>query len=177
MELRKPTSGEFVEKVIKRALGYPLDKQKQSAALDIYKKLDEFQSAIRDKTLTILVDPLFLKQIHPEFGKSYTWKGLSSIVSLIGIVLIFFNLELGIGAILLGIIVGLYGNSVRTKEGRQFTERLVGQVISDPNFDGMVDLTFYYMIGVVGFSSSKGHAHWPQYPSDVFSGDRVFIEE
>jgi hypothetical protein len=93
----------------------------------------------------------------------------------LGIILIWFIWQ--IGAVLIGTGIGLHfwGTLIMFKDGADFTEELMKDATLNPSGGGYARLCANYISGIIKFVSPTGSSHWPQFPSNVITGEKSFI--
>lgn len=167
--IEKPSMSEFrlqVEEILKR----PLIEREIIAMGDFWEHFEKIQAGVDVGEIHILIDPMWLRANHPEYGRPY-YSWMTSTLYTLGIILLFLIPPLGIAMISFGFIYSTYGK----KGGQTFTENIVQRVKGEPNQGGMAFLLASYILLTVGLSSKLGNSKWHQYPSCVFSGELKFI--
>jgi len=170
----KPSVHKFQE-IISEIFGQPLTNQAEEASQDFWNHWNEILNSINDDSMHINVDMLFLSRNFPEYGRYNIFKGLSIILLLVGLVLLFFSWMIAVATLIASFVLRSYGNSVKSKSGQRFIEELKSEIIKN-EAKGMANLCAHYIAGTIQLLTNRGQAHWPAYPSCVFGGDVKFIK-
>lgn len=161
---------------IERLLGSQLTPPAAEAATDFWSHWKSFTQVISRRELSARVDPLFLAHNFPEFRRYHTWKGAGIIVLFLGLAIMWFYWQVGVGLVLGGIGVRLYGNRIRFNDAKAFAEDLMKEATLNPTDTGYARLCANYIAGIVGLATPLGSAWWPRHPSNAVTGERTFLE-
>lgn len=174
MDIQKPLLPKFKEQ-LGAIFGQSLTSAANLAAEDFWENWSAIFEGISNDWITVQPDMLFLSKNFPEYGRYHIWKGLSLIIFLAGIILLFFYWQAGVCLLILGFGLNYYSKYKRGSDGRRFVKNLRKEVIQNPQSKGMAKLCSNYIVGTIQLSSSKGDAHWPQYPSNIITGEIKLI--
>ncbi len=174
MNAQKPLLQKFKEQ-IEAVFKQSLTSAASLAAEDFWRNWPVIFEGISNDSIIIKTDMLFLSRNFPEYGKYHIWKGLALISFLAGIVMLFFYWQAGVIIIVVGVCSNFYSKLKKVATVKKFTEDMRKEIIQNPLSMGMAKLCAHYIAGIVQFSSAKCKAHWPQYPSNVITGEIEFI--
>lgn len=174
MNTQKPLLQKFKEQ-IEAVFKQSLTSAASLAAEDFWRNWSVIFEGISNDSIIIKTDMLFLSRNLPEYGKYHIWKGLALISFLAGIVLLFFYWQAGVIIIVVGVCSNFYSKFKKVAAVKKFTEDMRKEIIQNPLSMGMAKLCAHYIAGIIQLSSAKGKAHWPQYPSNVITGEIEFI--
>lgn len=157
---------------IERLLNQTLTEQAKTASEDFLEFHETIHHQLGKGVIKIVVDPLLLNRSHPQYGKKYyARRGMGIVIFIIGFILLFKSLVLGAGIIVLGLIV----MSTAKNMGKIFINDLKEDMRGLGSQNAMAYIAANYITGVIQLKGPKGSAHWPQYPSSVFTGSNRFI--
>ena len=156
--------------------GQPLNKESEVAAQDFWKNISPIAEGITQGTIIISVDVLSLSLAFPEYKTYQVWKGLAIYVFLAALPVFFFSWKIALGILAASVITHSIGNVKRRATGRKFAADIHASISGSDIAKGLVNLCAHYIAGNVQLASGTGRAHWPQFPSDVFTGNRNFIK-
>lgn len=174
MDTQKPSLKTFQEQ-IEAVVGQPLTPAADLAAEDFWRNWSAIFEGIANDSIILNPDMIFLSRNFPEYGRYHIWKGLALIAFLVGIVLLFFYWPAGVILLLVGVGCNFYSKFKKVADGKKFIEELRKEVIQNLLSKGVAKLCAHYIAGTIQLASANGQAHWPQYPSDVITGDKNFI--
>ena len=160
---------------IETLFGQSLTKPASDAAEDFWEHWSSFSALIAQRSLAVHVDALRLGMNFPQYKRYHIWKGAGTAVILLGIVFIWFLWQLGALFIVVGIGLHLWGGRVKSNDAKNFVEEIMEEATLNPSDGGYARLGAHYIAGIIQFVSPAGSAHWPQFPSNVVTGDRSFI--
>lgn len=95
--------------------------------------------------IKINVDTLMLGEKQPEYKKYYMVKGVAIIFSLIGIIVIFINWQIGLGIIGLEIIFQVYSKFSKRRTMTNFINNILTNIALDNFKEGMGKLFSHYI--------------------------------
>ena len=170
----KPPLQKFKEQ-IEAVFEQSLTSAASLAAEDFWGNWPAIFEGISNDWITVQPDMLFLSKNFPEYGKYNIWKGLAIIAFLVGAILLFIYWQAGVSLLLLGIGIKYYSKHKKVSDGGRFVNSLRKEVIQNPQSKGMAELCSHYIAGTIQLSSDKGEAHWPQYPSNIITGEMELI--
>lgn len=146
------------------------------AATDFWNHWTAFTHLISQRQLVARVDPLFLAQNFPQYGRHYTWKGAGWLCVALGLLVVWFIWPIGVALFVGGIALHIFGNRVRFNGAKAFAEEVMKKATLNAADMGYARLCANYIAGVIQLATPIASAHWPQHPSDVITGNRTFIE-
>ena len=160
---------------IEELFGQKLTQPALEAVEDFWNNWSSFNELIADDLLEIHVDPLRLAHNFPKYKRYQTFKGLGIAVIIIGIICTFFVWKIALGIIVVGLIINYWGMHIRFSDAKDFAEELMLEATLNPNGGGYAMLCANYITGIIKIASPEGSAHWPQYPSNIITGNKSFI--
>lgn len=160
---------------IEELLGQQLTEKADKAVEDFWNYWSSFDELISQNGLVINVDALFLSHAFPQYSRYHVWKGAGKIAILGGIISIWFLWQLGAILFFVGIALHLFGNKIKFKDAKKFSDEIIQESKYNSLDKGYVNLCANYITGIIQLVSAKGSAHWPQYPSSVITGDKSLI--
>jgi hypothetical protein len=175
MEQDKPSLDEFKAN-IEEIFGQKLTTPAAHAAEDFWNNWSSFSSLISRRSLSAGVDMLMLTHNFPEYKRYNIWRGAGIVIFIIGLVCFFFSWMIGIVVVAFGAGFYYWGGRVMVNDAKNFAEKLMKEATLNPSRGGYAELCAHYIGGTIQLVSASGSAHWPQYPSNVISGERTFIE-
>lgn len=170
----KPSYQDF-KSTLEEIFGQNLTDRADLATKDFWNNWDDLYGQLKQGLIVINVDALMLGQKLPEYKKYHPIKGAAKLIFLAGIVTLFFNWKIGLGVIGLGVIINIYGSTVKNRTKTDFAENILTNINEDNLKEGMGTLCSHYIAGTVQLNGDNGKAHWPQFPSNVLTGDTDFI--
>jgi len=171
----KPSLHEFKAN-IETIFGQQLNGPAQKAAEDFWNNWTSFGTLISARSLAVHVDALKLCRNFPEFKRYNSWRGAGIITFIVGIISFFFSWKIGAVITVFGVGFYYWGGRVRFNDAKNFAEKLMKEATLNPSSGGYAGLCANYIAGIIQVVSPSGSAHWPQYMSNVISGERTFIE-
>lgn len=171
----KPSLQKF-KSTLEEIFGQKLTPEAELATDDFFNSWRDLFEGLKNESIRINVDMLFLSKNFPEYGQYKGWKGLSMIIILIGLVLFFFSWKIAVAALVLGIGISFYSKIAKSSAGRKFIDEIKKELNNNPSM-GMAKICTHYIAGTIQLASQYGQAHWPVYPSSVFGGDVRFIQK
>jgi len=174
MDKAKPSLEEF-RADIEALFGQRLTGAAMRAAEDFWNNWSSFSSLISARALAVHVDALRLSQNFPRYRQYNVWKGVGILIFIVGIVVFWFSWKIGAPIAALGGGFYYWSGRVKFNYAKEFTENLIREASLNPSSRGYAGLCANYIAGIIQIVSPSGSAHWPQYPSNVISGERTFI--
>ena len=174
MTEKAPSLDEFKAQIETQS-GQSLTKPASDAAEDFWEHWASFSALIAQHSLTVHVDALQLGMNFPQYKRYHIWKGAGTTAILLGIVSVWFLWQLGAFSIVVGIGLHLWGGRVKFNDARNLSEELMVEVTLNPSDGGYARLCAHYIAGTIQIVSPTGSAHWPEFPSNVVTGQRVFV--
>jgi len=101
--------------------------------------------------------------------------GWGKIVILLAIIPMLFIWQLGAALIATGIGLYFWGRHIRFHDAKDFAEELMKDATINPAGGGYARLCANYVAGIIKLVSPTGSSHWPQFPSNVITGEKSFI--
>ncbi len=157
--------------------GQPLNRKAEVAAQDFWENISAMADGVSKGTIVINVDVLALARAFPEYKGYQVWKGLATLVFLVALPVFIFSWKIAFGLIAASVVVHALGNVQRRATGQRFVSGIQSAIASGDMSKGLGCLCAHYIAGNVHFASDLGRAHWPQFPSDVLTGQQNFIQE
>jgi hypothetical protein len=170
----KPSLDEF-RADIEAVFGQRLTGPAIRAAEDFWNNGSSFSSLISAGSLAVHVDALRLSQNFPRYRQYNVWKGGGVLTFIVGIVVFCSSWKIGVLIAALGGGFYYWGGRVKFNDAKKFADNLIREATLNPLSGGYAGLCANYIAGIVQIVSPSGSAHWPQYPSNVISGERTFI--
>lgn len=174
MDKNTPSLDEFKVK-IETLLGQSLSRPALEATEDFWKHWDSLSLLISRRSLAVHVDALYLSQVFPQYTRYHTWKGAGIIALLLGMISIWFFWQLGTVLVVAGIGLRFWGNRVKYNDAKDFAEEIMKEATLNPSDDGYAKLCVNYIAGTIQLVSPAGIARWPQFPSNVITGEQSYI--
>lgn len=171
----QPTFDEFRAE-LERLFAQPLTEPAEAAAKDFWENWSSFTAAISNRSLAVHADALRLGMQFPEYKRYHVWKGAGTVAVLVGLVAVWFFWPAGVAFIIGGIALHIWGGRVKYRAASNFAENLMKEATLNPGEGGYAGLCSHYIAGTIQLASSQGVAHWPQYPSNVLTGTKSFID-
>jgi len=175
MSQNKPSFDEF-KMNIEKLFGQRLTEPASQAADDFWRNWSAFSALIANRSLAVHVDAFRLTHNFPEYRRYQVWKGAGIVAFLVGIVFLWFYWQIGVALIALGIGLHFWGGRMKFNAARSFAEELMKNATLNPSAGGYARICTNYIAGIIQLDSPVGSAHWPQFPSNVISGERSFIQ-
>lgn len=167
---------EFIER-LQELFGQPLNDRAALAAEDFFHHMDAIRAGITSGQIHIGVDMLFLSLKFPEYTRYQAWKGIGWILLPVALIVFFFSWKISVLIIAASFFFFVLGSYKRHSDGQRFQKELVAGVSNKSDQDGMAKICAHYIAGTIGFLTPSFQAHWPLYPSTIFTGERLFIED
>lgn len=145
------------------------------AAEDFWNNWSSFSALISARSLVVHVDALRLSKNFPEYKRYNVWKGSGILAFIVDIVIFWFSWQIGVVIAALGGVFYYWGGRVKFNDAKNFAENLMKEATLNPSSGGYAGLCANYIAGIIQIVSPSGSAHWPQYPSNVISGERTFM--
>jgi hypothetical protein len=145
------------------------------AAEDFRNNRSSFSALISARSLDVHVDVLRLSKNFPEYKRYNVWKGSGILAFIFGIVVFWFSWQIGVVIAALGGVFYYWGGRAKFNDAKNFAENLMKEATLNPSSGGYAGLCANYIAGIIQIVSPSGSAHWPQYPSNIISGERTFI--
>lgn len=155
--------------------GQPLTKPASDATEDFWEHWSLFGVLIAQRSLAIHVDALRLGINFPQYKRYHIWKGAGKVAILLGVVSVWFLWQLGVGFIVVGAGFRMWGGRVKFDDAKNFSEELMEEAALNPSDGGYARLCSHYIAGTIQLVSPTGSAHWPQFPSNVVTGEQTLI--
>lgn len=159
---------------IETLFGQPLTKPASDAAEDFWVHWSSFTALTEQRSLALHVDPLALGRNFPQYKRYHVWKGAGKVAILLGIVVIWFLWQLGALLIVVGAGLDLWGGRIKSGDAKKFSEDLMEEAMLEPS-SGYAKVCAHYIAGTIQLVSPICTAHWPQFPSNVVTGEHTFI--
>jgi len=105
------------------------------------------------------------------------WKGLAIPVFLVALPIFIFSWKIALVLIAASVVVYALGNVHCRATGQRLVSGIRSSVAAGDLSKGLGYLCAHYIAGNVQLASDLGRAHWPQFPSDVLTGQQNFIQE
>ena len=175
MNPQKPSLQQF-QKQIETLFMQSLTSTANLASKDFWENWSKFYEGISKNSIRINVDMLFLSRSFPEYRKYNVWKGLSFIILLVGIILLFFYKQVGIILLIFGVSCYFYSKDRKITDAKKFANGLRKDIMENPFSKGMAKLCAHYIAGIIQLASANQRANWPEYPSNVITGEKSFIK-
>ena len=156
-------------------LGQPLNEKADVAAQDFWQNACAISEGVSQGRITIHVDVLALARAFPEYKTYQVWKGLAILVFLIALPVFIFSWITALGILAAGVACYAIGNMQRRVSGQKYVLELKTAVVAGDVSKGIGNLCAQYIAGHVQLASSLGQAHWPQYPSNILTGEQNLI--
>lgn len=174
MSKSAPSLDEFKAN-IEALFGQSLTGPASEAAEDFWKHWSSLSSLIAQRSLAVHVDALCLSQNFPQYKRYHVWKGAGGVAFLLGIVSVWFLWQLGAVLIVAGIGLHFWARRLQFNDAKDFAEELIKEATLNPSDGGYARLCANYIAGTIRLVSPAGSAHWPQFPSNVVTGEQSFI--
>jgi hypothetical protein len=169
----KPTFEEFTRQ-LEQKFG-PLPPHIVHCAEDLYAYYPLLISGIKTNTIKIAASPFELanKLKTSEYTKYLKYQGASTISFLLCVVLFFFNWKWGLLCLVLSIVLHSISNYLKNKKSQEFAANLMMRFLYDAD-EAMIDLSCYYIAGIIQLSGLQGKAHLPLIPSCALTGKTIY---
>lgn len=156
--------------------GQPLNQKAEVAAQDFWQNVSAISEGVSQGSISINVDVLALARAFPEYKTYQVWKGLSLIVFLVALPVFIFSWKIALGIIIASVICHIIGTMQRRVSGQRFVSDLRAAIKTGDVPTGIGNLCAQYIAGNIQLASSLGQANWPQFPSDVLTGQKKFMQ-
>ncbi|MFP3873742.1 MAG: hypothetical protein ACLFV1_04735 [Thiohalophilus sp.] len=170
-----PTFDEFKNN-IEELFGQQLTGPASVAAEDFYNNWSSFGALIENRSLSAQVDALRLGLNFPQYKRYHSWKGAGKLLFILGLVIVWFYWSIGVVLLAIGVGLHLWGGRIQHNDAKNFAEELMKEATLSPATGGFAKLCSHYIAGTIQLASPSGIAHWPQYPSNVITGEQSFIQ-
>ena len=152
-----------------------LNPQAKHCVEDIIENYNKFLSEFQNGKIEIISSSYMISnKINNSSRFDYqTLGGLSIIILITGLILIFFNWKYSVVLFLTSFILKKISNKIKTKKAINFSEEIRNKIINNPS-KGIIELCEYYIAGIIQLSSSNGKAHLPLIPSCSLTGKTVY---
>jgi hypothetical protein len=169
------TSDDF-KKLLAELFGQPLNQQAEVAAQDFWQNVSLIAEGVSHGSIAINVDVLSLSLAFPEYKTYQVWKGLAIFIFLGSLPVFLFSWEIALGILAASLITRSIGNAKRRATGHKFVTDIQASIATGDMAKGLGNLCAHYIAGHIQLASDSGRAHWPQLPSDVLTGKKIFIQ-
>jgi hypothetical protein len=171
----KPTLKELIYN-LEQKFG-KLNSAAEDCAEDFHENYNDYIKAINSSEIIIITSPNMLADKLKEFKytKYRIFSGWSILLTLAGLITIFFKLKIGLLLFAIAFILKLISNNLKTSISQKFSKDITNKILSNPN-EGILDVCEYYILGILQLSSSKGDAHLPLVPSYSLNGIKKFTK-
>lgn len=159
---------DFREEVYK-LYGREINAEIEKAIKDFWDHRDEFVASISDDSITLLTNMNILSKHAPAYRKYHAVGSLGILFLIIGILALIFSYVVGGIIIVIGILLRSISKYIKKRDGDNFIQEFINEVKAN-GFNGIPKICTLYISELIRLQGSEGGAHWPQYPSDVFSG-------
>jgi len=157
--------------------GQPLNRKAEVAAQDFWENISAMAEGVSQGSIAINVDVLALFRAFPEYKGYQVWKGLAILFFLVALAVFIFSWKIALGLIAAGVVIHAIGNVQRRATGQRFVAGIQSAVAAGDMSKGLGILCAHYIAGNVQLGSGLSRAHWPQFPSDVLTGQENLIQE
>jgi len=170
------TSFDDFKNVLADLFGQPLNQKAEVAAQNFWENISALSDGVSRGSIVVNVDVLALARAFPEYKTYQVWKGLSIIVFLVALPVFIFSWKIALGIVVASVVCHTIGKMQRRVSGQRFVSNLRAAIIAGDVSTGIGNLCAQYIAGNIQLASSLGQAHWPQFPSDVLTGQQNFMQ-
>ena len=156
--------------------GQPLNQKAEVAAQDFWENVSAIADGVSQGSISIHVDVLALARTFPEYKTYQVWKGLAILAFVVALPVFIFSWKIALGILAASVLTHAIGNAQRRVTGQRFVADIQASIAAEDMAKGLGNLCAQYIAGNVQLASSLGRAHWPQFPSDILTGQQNFIQ-
>jgi len=161
---------------VEGALGRSLNQPEKVATEDFRENLNTINSGVTSRSVTLHVDAPVLYERIPGYSPYHRIKDIGDGLIIIAILLAYFFWQVAVILAVIGFSLHKIADQVRDGDVRRFIKQLLNDISQKPFESGLARLCAYYVNGIVLMMSGANSSHWPQYPSNMFTGQRKYIE-
>ncbi len=154
--------------------GKPLNQKAVVAVKDVHRFWVDISVGIKQNTLSVALNHASLAHKYREHSRQKL-KSAGIFLAAMGLAGLFIKWPFGVAAIVLGCLVFYAAKKSQDQTSRRFASQLAEDLADPSKTEAMETLASLYISGILTLESDTGKAHWPQYPSDVFTGETRFI--
>ncbi len=169
-------SFEDFKRLLSDLFGQPLNQKTEVAAQDFWQNVSAIADGISQDSIAIHVDVLALARTFPEYKTYQVWKGLAILAFVVALPVFIFSWKIALSIMASSVVAHVIGNVQRRVTGKRFVSDIQESIATGDMSRGIGNLCAQYIAGNVHLASNLGRAHWPQFPSDVLTGEQNFIQ-
>lgn len=143
-----------------------LTPQAEHCAEDFYENYESIKNSIISGEIQLIASPNVLarKIPIPSYTKYKTYNTFSKISILIGIIVLFINWKISVLFFLVYFLLKKISNKLRNNMTSELTQDLKNVLINSPE-QGILDISEFYITGIIALHSQIGKAFLPLLPS------------
>ena len=149
----------------------PLTPQAKHCTQNFYDNYEEFIYGFKTGSLEIVTSTSVLARKIPisKYTSYHNYAGLSIILGIIGIILIFFYWQIAMVNIAVALLLGIVARYKKNKVAKEFSDEIF-KIFKVNDYDGFFNVVQYYISGIIQIRSEIGAAHLPLLPSVSLTG-------
>lgn len=156
-----------------------LTPQAKHCAQDFYENYEDFVYLIKYRSFIVVTSAPVLAQKIPigKYTSYQKYGGLSMLLGIIGVILIFFYWKIAISLLATSFLLKIIARYKKNKVAMDFSNEIIEKfLISD--YEGFFDIVQYYIAGIIQIQSQTIPiaAHLPLLPSVVLTGIVKYAE-